>query len=301
MSSFFYYKTFLVTAMSLATFSIANAENYSAGGGAFDSDYTNQVVIGSGAVTSKNESTAVGEDAHAIGERSTAIGKAATATEERSSAFGNYAQATGERSTALGTNTIASGEKSTAVGNNANASGEKSTAVGTNTIASGSSSTALGDNANASGNNSIALGSGSVADRDNTVSVGFEGGERQITNVAKGVNDTDAVNMSQLKEFSGDLSHVQNIANQNTQAINKLSKDLQYGLASQAALNGLFQPYNIERLNTSVALGGYGSETAIAIGSGYRFNEKFATKSGLATSTSSSNKVSYNVGVNFEW
>lgn len=287
MSQFFLKKTFLVTAMSLATFSIANAKNYSAGGGAFDSIYTNQVTIGSGAVTSKNDSTAVGEDAHAIGERSTAIGKAATATEERSSAFGNYAQATGERSTALGTNTIASGERSTAVGNNANASGSSSTALGTNT--------------NASGSNSVALGNGSVADRDNTVSVGFDGGERQITNVAKGVNDTDAVNMSQLKELSGDLYHVQNIANKNTQAINKLSKDLQYGLASQAALNGLFQPYNIERLNTSVALGGYGSETAIAVGSGYRFNEKFATKAGLATSTSSSNKVSYNVGVNFEW
>ncbi|MFA9441937.1 YadA family autotransporter adhesin, partial [Uliginosibacterium sp. sgz301328] len=49
------------------------------------------------------------------------------------------------------------------------------------------------------GTNSAAIGANSVADRANTVSVGSAGHERQIVNVAAGTQDTDAVNVSQLK------------------------------------------------------------------------------------------------------
>ncbi|MFA9441931.1 beta strand repeat-containing protein, partial [Uliginosibacterium sp. sgz301328] len=49
------------------------------------------------------------------------------------------------------------------------------------------------------GTNSAAIGANSVADRANTVSVGSAGNERQIVNVAAGTQDTDAVNVSQLK------------------------------------------------------------------------------------------------------
>jgi autotransporter adhesin len=52
--------------------------------------------------------------------------------------------------------------------------------------------------ATASADGSVALGQGSIADRSNTVSVGSAGSERQITNVAAGTADTDAVNVSQL-------------------------------------------------------------------------------------------------------
>ncbi|WP_050453921.1 YadA family autotransporter adhesin [Candidatus Burkholderia verschuerenii] len=65
--------------------------------------------------------------------------------------------------------------------------------------ASGAESVAIGGNAQAIANNSVAIGSNSVANRDNTVSVGAAGAERQITNVAAGTQDTDAVNVSQLK------------------------------------------------------------------------------------------------------
>jgi autotransporter adhesin len=47
--------------------------------------------------------------------------------------------------------------------------------------------------------NAVALGGDSVADRANTVSVGGAGAERQVTNVAAGTEDTDAVNVGQLK------------------------------------------------------------------------------------------------------
>ncbi|MCC5846523.1 MAG: YadA-like family protein [Verrucomicrobia bacterium] len=45
----------------------------------------------------------------------------------------------------------------------------------------------------------MALGANSVADQDDTVSVGAAGAERRITNVAPGVDGTDAVNVNQLQ------------------------------------------------------------------------------------------------------
>src|SRR3546814_9100856 len=62
--------------------------------------------------------------------------------------------------------------------------------------------TALGAGSGASGLDSVALGAGSIAGRDNSVSVGSEGNERQITNVAAGTEDTDAVNLAQLQEVA---------------------------------------------------------------------------------------------------
>jgi len=82
------------------------------------------------------------------------------------------------------------------------ASGSNAAAGGAGAVASGNSSTALGNGANASGNNAVALGAGSVADQANTVSMGSAGGERRVTNIAAGVADTDAVNVSQLKGFT---------------------------------------------------------------------------------------------------
>ncbi|TDB27372.1 hypothetical protein ATCM_06700 [Stenotrophomonas sp. ATCM1_4] len=67
-------------------------------------------------------------------------------------------------------------------------------------LASGEGALAIGDAAVASGTNSVALGNGSIADRDNAVSVGAAGQERQVTNVAAGTQDTDAVNVAQLKQ-----------------------------------------------------------------------------------------------------
>lgn len=67
-------------------------------------------------------------------------------------------------------------------------------------------SVVLGHNAKVTGEGGVALGFGSVADRGNAVSVGSKGAERQITNVAKGTADTDAVNVSQLKEATANAN-----------------------------------------------------------------------------------------------
>ena len=83
--------------------------------------------------------------------------------------------------------------------------------------------------------------------------------------------------------------------------IDHVNEKLEKGLASQAALAGLFQPYSVGKFNVTAALGGYGSQQAVAVGTGYRFNENFAMKAAVAGDTSDFAKASYNVGVNFEW
>lgn len=80
---------------------------------------------------------------------------------------------------------------------------------------------------------------------------------------------------------------------------NALENRVDRGLAQQAALAGLFQPYNIKHFNVTAAVGGYGPKHAIAVGTGYRFNEKFAAKVGIALSER--NSAAYNAAVDFEW
>lgn len=70
-----------------------------------------------------------------------------------------------------------------------------------NTI-SASNAVAIGNGASVSVEGGVALGVGSVADRANAVSVGSTGANRQIINVAAGTEDTDAVNVAQLKKVS---------------------------------------------------------------------------------------------------
>ena len=80
------------------------------------------------------------------------------------------------------------------------AAGQDAVAAGPRAKATGQDSVALGNGAQSQGANSVALGAGSVAERDNTVSVGAQGKERTITHVAAGKEDTDAVNVSQLRD-----------------------------------------------------------------------------------------------------
>jgi len=110
------------------------------------------------------------------------------------------------------------------------ASAVQSTAGGDGAVASGAGSTALGYHANASGANSVALGANSTdGGQANVVSVGSPGNERRITNVAPGVNATDAVNVNQLLSAE---SFLQN-------NINSLTLQANAGTALSLAATGL--------------------------------------------------------------
>ena len=109
---------------------------------------------------------------------------------------------TGEQAVAGEIDSVAIGNRATT-----DATAADSIAIGpdANVGADADGSVALGSNADASAANSVALGAASVADRGallgvsvGEVSVGSPGSERQITNVAPGTENTDAVNLAQL-------------------------------------------------------------------------------------------------------
>ena len=127
--------------------------------------------------------------------------------------------------------------------------------------------------------------------------------------------DAVKANASQVAANKADIATLQIASNHHAAGIAKnsaridsldknvanLRKETRQGLAAQAALSGLFQPYSVGKFNVTAALGGFKSDTAVAVGAGYRFNENFAAKAGLAVGTSSGGSASYNVGVNYEW
>ncbi|WP_162253822.1 YadA-like family protein [Rhodanobacter sp. Root179] len=119
----------------------------------------------------------------------------------------------------------ASGSDSVAVGPQADASGASSVAMGDGASASADDALALGTGANASMANSIALGAGSITSVGALTSYTAYGlvspqtslgelnvGDRQITGVAAGSADDDAVNVAQLKAVGDQVDSVDKLA-----------------------------------------------------------------------------------------
>ncbi|WP_238348728.1 YadA-like family protein [Mannheimia pernigra] len=122
----------------------------------------------------------------------------------------------GKNSLAEGANAFASGENAIAYGANTLATGNNAVALGNEAQATAENAVAFGSNAMAKGINSVALGAGSLAVSENEVSVGVGENDlgkakftRKITNVTAGKADTDAVNVSQLKEVKGAVVEVE--------------------------------------------------------------------------------------------
>ncbi len=168
------------------------------------------------------QSTAIGAYSAAWGDYSTATGMFAKAEGDLATANGFNSTASGAQATTLGYKSEASHDYSMALGSWAATGNQYATAVGYASAANAYRSTAIGDFAKANAEKSVALGAGSVADRvadvtgygapsgaannstwtstSGAVSVGSvaDGITRQITNVAAGYADTDAVNVAQL-------------------------------------------------------------------------------------------------------
>ncbi|SET24662.1 ESPR-type extended signal peptide-containing protein [Stenotrophomonas indicatrix] len=142
--------------------------------------------------------------------------------------------------------------------------------AGTPATAAGAGSVAAGSGANASAANAVALGAGSLADRDNTVAVGHEGGERQITHVARGVRDTDAVNVSQLNQGLNDAkayadSRVQDVWEGLNDRVDHVSRQANRGIAGAAALIQV-TPYLPGKTVLNAGMASYRGETALGVG-----------------------------------
>lgn len=173
------------------------------------------MAVGRNAGAGAARAVALGDTARAIGSKSVALGYSASASDDSSVALGDGAMASNGFSTAVGPWTRATGRDSTAIGSQSFSSGQQSQAIGFMAQSQGIGSIALGNmafvetaagrgiaigsGATVTGADAVAIGRRSVADRANTLSVGSTGAERQIVNVASGTQDTDAVNVSQLK------------------------------------------------------------------------------------------------------
>ncbi|MDY6028775.1 MAG: YadA-like family protein, partial [Acidaminococcaceae bacterium] len=147
---------------------------------------------------------------------------------QRGVALGNDLKVKGEEAVAIGNESEAVSDWSIAMGSKSKARGVYSLAIGKDSVAEKDFATAVGFGAKANLENSVALGSWSIASTDKgmagydpatkaastdasatwkstaaAVSVGdkAQGITRQITNVAAGTEDTDAVNVAQLKKL----------------------------------------------------------------------------------------------------
>ncbi|MCI5836628.1 MAG: YadA-like family protein [Veillonellaceae bacterium] len=176
--------------------------------------------VNSTAGGNKNNDGATGEDAIAIGSFTQATGNSAVALGVNSTAAAGSA-------IAIGAYTMANGEGAVTIGSFSNATNVGATAFGYLAQAKGKNSVALGKSAQTTVDSGVALGSLSVANTatgvhgydpstkavstDDThvwkstlgaVSVGDTSQKysRQITGVAAGTADTDAVNVAQLKK-----------------------------------------------------------------------------------------------------
>ncbi|MGU3391097.1 beta strand repeat-containing protein [Sphingomonas sp. M1A8_2b] len=251
---------------------------------------TSNVVNGLGALALGNRNQvngdgglAFGSDIMTNGVNTLAVGNASAAMGNFAAAFGNNSVASGLNSTALGTAAVASADSTLAVGESSVASGLRSSALGTSSAATAFASTALGAGAIANRENSVALGNASSTLRGGVASYtafGVTGaqssigeiavarsvaftdpvtgavlplGTRQITGVGAGSEDTDAVNVAQLRGVSNTLG---------TAFVGSLGGGAAYNAATGAITGPSYVVNGATYTNVGDALAGVGGQIA---------------------------------------
>ena len=217
--------------------SSASGKNGVAVGTNFTTSEQGGVAVGNAAKSKETNATAVGIDVSANAANSVALGGSAIASSDGAIAIGSHGStnttASGNRALAIGAAATANGLDNIAIGSRASTSSQYSTAVGNGATATAIRAAAFGANSTASVEGGVALGVGSVANRaggiankgynpnDNrtnkyaglntwvlspttgAVAVGNgTAATRQITGLAAGKEDTDAVNVAQLKSVN---------------------------------------------------------------------------------------------------
>ncbi|MCT8553643.1 hypothetical protein KZ394_08015, partial [Glaesserella parasuis] len=201
-----------------------NEYGIAVGGGATAGKHA--VALGRESKGAGTDSIAIGYSAKTTGADSVVVGANIDVTDGQLVAIGYQASAK-SHSTALGYKASAGGMHSVAVGESAmtNDGAARATALGNNTVVTVGGGVALGYGSNASTaggveglkqNHSVTTGGSTVengfkstervdGNKIGAVSVGLSGNKlikRQIVNVAAGTQDTDAVNVAQLKSLT---------------------------------------------------------------------------------------------------
>ena len=147
---------------------------------------------------SKTGSIAIGMQSNSTGVASTAVGGVAQATEKGASALGFKANATAESATALGQESVASVKDGVALGSQSKATVDKGVKGFNPAETRTNKYSGLAGTAQTSTLAAVSVGDGATA-------------TRQITGLAAGTNDTDAVNVAQLRsvnlKYAGDTGN----------------------------------------------------------------------------------------------
>ena len=197
-------------------------------------DENSQIAIGRDNEATHLDTIAIGRETKATGSGATVVGARAEASGDNSIAIGQSGKgspkviASGVNSIAIGMQSQAAGEAGIAEGAGSRAGGKYGVALGRTSNASAEAATALGNAAEANIANGVALGSSSITTTDKgvvgynpsdlhnrkytnlqgnvqkatTAAVSIGNGStltRQLTGLAAGTADTDAVNVAQLK------------------------------------------------------------------------------------------------------
>ena len=255
----------------------------------------NTIAIGNAAVATKADSIAMGHNSLASGQAAVAVGPSSNATAGGTVALGVGTNATATGAMALGFDAQAQANDAVALGNSATATGINGVAIGSGAGVVGDDSVALGKLANATGKNSVAIGQGSVADADNVVSFGAAGSERRVTNIAAGVNDTDAVNVGQLNAAlaafeSFDPSGLQSQLDSLSFSLDSLSKDVHRyrqeahrGTALAVAMSEAPMPSRDGGISYSLHGASYRGNMAMGASVKYRINRAAAIDFGISS------------------
>ncbi|WP_321907869.1 YadA-like family protein [Paraburkholderia sp. J11-2] len=253
---------------------VANAVQY-------DSSAHNQVTLGGTSSTSTVKLTNLTDAALTATSTDAVTGEQLYATNQQVANLGQAIQNIGDTGSQYVSTNTTSGA--------ASATGSNSIAAGGGATASGANSTAIGDKASATGNNSVALGANSVANEDNTVSVGSAGNERRITNVASGVNATDAVNMGQ---FQAGMNNIQS-------GMTNLQRGAYGGVAAATALTMIPDVDQGKTIAVGVGTANYKGYQATALGASARVTQNLKVKLGAGYSEGGGTTVG--AGMSYQW
>ncbi|MBS0426391.1 MAG: YadA-like family protein, partial [Proteobacteria bacterium] len=137
----------------------------------------------------------------------------------------------------------------------------------------------------------------SIANGPSMTTSGVDAGGKTITNVAPGVNGTDAVNVNQL---GTGLGVVNNNVNALRQDVIENRKEAQAGVAGAMAMAGMPQAYLPGKSMVAAGAASFKGQTAIAIGlSKISDNGKWVTK--ITGSANTRGDVGVSVGAGYQW
>ena len=160
------------------------------------------LALGKNAQASNGDTIAIGQDSVAQSLNAVALGKTSKATGASATALGPQSTASATYATAIGMNSVANQEYAIAIGGSSEATVQRGVALGTYSKADTASGVS-GYDANANRTNKYAgLAGNALTSTWGAVSIGDGTNTRQITGLAAGTKDTDAVNVAQLKSVN---------------------------------------------------------------------------------------------------